>query len=181
MRHVIGFLVICILSACSAPDQYIASPKLSAEERIASRFSSIEVAEISLPSYAARDEIMATDGTRLVLSDTLWPDEPTRAMTLGLARHLSEITGARVASEPWPFDGFAKARVEVRVEDLNVATDALRLTGQYYIVDLDERGRDRARLFDLTTPLADSTVASVAQGRARLLLDLAVLIAGEGL
>ncbi|MBY5934729.1 PqiC family protein [Tateyamaria omphalii] len=181
MRHALGLIALSLVMACGSPDQFVASPKLVAQERIPSRFASIEVADISLPAYAARDEITANDGDLLVLSDTLWADQPTRAMTLALTRHLAEITGRRVASEPWPFDGFASGRVEVRVEDLSVVADQLRMSGQYYVVDLDGRGRDHAHLFELSTPVADGAPASVAQARARLLVDLATRIARDGL
>ncbi|WP_299044164.1 ABC-type transport auxiliary lipoprotein family protein [uncultured Tateyamaria sp.] len=181
MRHALGLLALCIATACSSPDQFIASPKLVAQDRIPTRFSSIEVSEVSLPAYAARNEVTSSDAGVLVLSDTLWADEPTRAMTLALSRHLAEITGARVASDPWPFDGFPAARVEVRVEDLIVGAGALRLSGQYFVVDLDGRRRDHAHLFDLTTPLPEGDPSAVAQARAQTVLDLATLIARDAL
>ena len=181
MRHALALFALSLVWACGTPDQFVASPKLVAQDRIASRFATIEVAELSLPAYAARDEITANEGELLVLSDTLWADEPTRAMTLALTRHLAEITRARVASDPWPFDGFPAARVEVRVEDLSVVADRLRMSGQYYVVDLDGRGRDHAHLFELSTPVADGGPAAVAQARAQLLVDLAARIAKDGL
>ena len=181
MKHALGLLALCIATACGSPDTFIASPKLVAQEKIASRFASIEVSEVSLPAYAARNEVTSTDAGVLVLSDTLWADEPTRAMTLALSRHLAELTGVRVASDPWPFDGFPAARVEVRVEDLIVHAGTLRLSGQYFVVDLDGRGRDHAHLFDLSTPLADGDVTTVAEARAQAVLDLATRIARDGL
>lgn len=181
MRLTIGFLVFSILGACGAPERLVTTPKVVAQQKIPSRFASIEVADISLPSYAARNEISSTKGELLVVSETLWADDPTRAMTLSLARHLSEITGARVASEPWPFEGVAAARVEVRVEELIIAAAGMRMSGQYFVVDQEDRGRDHAHLFTLTTPLADNNSASVATGRARMLLGLASSIAADAL
>lgn len=181
MRPAIGILAFCILGACSAPEQLVTTPKVVAQERVSSKFASIEVADISLPSYAARSEIPTIEGDVLVASDTLWADEPTRAMTLSLARHLSEITRARVASEPWPFDGLAAGRVEVRVEELVIAAQDMRMSGQYFVVDQEDRGRDHAHLFELATPLASSTAASIAQSRAQILLDLANAIAADAL
>ena len=181
MRHALGLFALCIAAACGSPDQFIASPKLVAEEKIPARFASIEVSEVSLPTYAARSEVTSSDAGVLVLSETLWADEPTRAMTLALSRHLAEITGARVASDPWPFDGFPAARVEVRVEDLIVDAETLRLSGQYFVVDLDGRGRDHAHLFDLATPLTTGDPSAVAQARAQTVLDLATSIARDAL
>lgn len=181
MRYTIGVLAISILAACSAPDQFIASPRLVADDRIPSKFASIEIVRVSLPSYAEREEISVMEDGVLVLSETQWVDEPSRAMTLALSRHLSEITEARVASEPWPFDGFAESRVEVRVEELIIRDNALRLAGEYHVVDLERRNRDHAHLFALSAPMAAPTPASVAAARARLVLDLAELIARDGL
>ena len=72
---------------------------------------------VSLPNYASGEDLLvaSTDGT-LVNGQTLWADDPTREMTLSLARSLTEITGARVAPQPWPFDSAAEARVDVRIE-----------------------------------------------------------------
>lgn len=181
MRHILAFLTLSVLFGCGSPDQFIASPKIVAQERIATPFASIEVADISLPAYAAREEISSSDDSVLILSDTLWADDPTRSVTLSLARHLSELTGARVASEPWPFDSLAQARVEVRVEDLIVSGNALRLSGQYFVVDLDGLGRDHAHLFDLSTTLADNSASTVANARAQAVLALATEIARAGL
>ncbi|WP_366523129.1 ABC-type transport auxiliary lipoprotein family protein [uncultured Tateyamaria sp.] len=100
MRYALAFVTLGTLAGCGDPDQFIASPKIVARERITTQFASIEVAEISLPAYAAREGISSTQDSVLVLSDTLWADDPTRSITLSLARHLSELTGARVTSEP---------------------------------------------------------------------------------
>lgn len=181
MRHALGFLALCLMAACSTPEQFIAAPKVEADQTIRSRFKTIEVADVSLPAYAARNEITSTEGDLLTLSGTLWADDPTRAVTLALTRHLAEITKSRVASEPWPFDDFASARVEVRVEDLLVNGTDLQMSGQYFVVDLDGDKRDHAHLFALSTPLDDTDPASIAQGRTQLVLDLALAIAEDAL
>ena len=99
------------------------------------------------------------------------------------SRALTEITGARVAPSPWPFDSFPAARVDVRVERLLAdETGRLTLSGQYFVADLDSRSRDRAQLFDLSTPIAEGTgLTGLLAARSRLVGDLAVLIARDGL
>lgn len=181
MRFGLGFLAFCLLSACGAPERLVTTPKVVAQQKIPSRFASIEVADISLPSYAARNEISSAKGKVLVVSETLWADDPTRAMSLSLARHLSEITQARVASEPWPFEGLAEARVEVRVEELILAAEGMRMSGQYFVVDQEDSGRDHAHLFSFTMPLTNNSSTSYAEGRARMVLKLANEIAADAL
>ncbi|MEL6691161.1 MAG: ABC-type transport auxiliary lipoprotein family protein [Pseudomonadota bacterium] len=174
-------LTLLFLAACSGPEQLVTQPTVSVTERMSTSFESLEVTDVSLPSYAAGDEIPVSEGGVLVVSDLFWADDPTRAVTLALARNLKEITGARVAPEPWPFDGFASGRVDVRVEEFLVVGSALRLSGQYFVADLEERGRNHAHLFDLSVPLADLSASAAAQGRAQLIAELAREIAREAL
>lgn len=174
-------LFILFLGACSGPDQLVTQPTVTVTERMRSSFSSLEVVDVSLPTYAAGESIPISEGGLLVVSDLLWADDPTRAVTLALSRNLKEITGARVAPEPWPFDGFADGRVDVRVEEFLVAGGLLRMSGQYFVVDLDDRGRDHAHLFDISTPLPEFSPAAAAQGRAQIIADLAREIARDGL
>lgn len=180
----LAFLALTVLAGCAAEDRFISAPQVTATERVASRFSSIEVREVSLPTHASSEEIyVEAEGGGLAVSELLWADDPTRAVTLALSRNLAEITGARVAPEPWPFDAYPAARVDVRVERfLSQADGMLVLAGQYFVADLDGRGRDRARLFSLSAPLAnDLTPSAAAEARARLVSELALKIARDGL
>lgn len=180
----LAFLALTVLAGCAAEDRFISAPQVTATERVASRFSSIEVREVSLPTHASSEEIyVEAEGGGLAVSELLWADDPTRAVTLALSRNLAEITGARVAPEPWPFDAYPAARVDVRVERfLSQADGMLVLAGQYFVADLDGRGRDRARLFSLSAPLAnDLTPSTAAEARARLVSELALKIARDGL
>lgn len=180
----LAFLALTVLAGCAAEDRFISAPQVTATERVASRFSSIEVREVSLPTHASSEEIyVEAEGGGLAVSELLWADDPTRAVTLALSRNLAEITGASVAPEPWPFDAYPAARVDVRVERfLSQADGTLVLAGQYFVADLDGRGRDRARLFSLSAPLAnDLTPSAAAEARARLVTELALKIARDGL
>lgn len=172
-----------LLTACGAEERRVAAPPVVVDERVASRFGSVEVLEVSLPTSAAGEEIMIEDADgALILTELLWADDPARAMTLQLTRNLTEITGATIAPEPWPFDGFAAARLDVRVERFVAGpTGAVTLSGQYFVADLDGRGRDRARLFSLTTQTSGLTVSDAARARSALVADLALLIARDGL
>lgn len=177
--------VLTTLAACASPEVRVAAPQPTSVERIAIRYPSVEVREVSLPSYAAVEDIFlrAPDGQLSSTPDLLWADDPTRAITLGLTRALAEVTGADVAPEPWPFDSFPSARVDVRIEDFIADTTGLvQLTGQAFIAPLDGRGQDRVLLIDLSrTAPQPADAAAIAAARSALVADLAVLIARSGL
>jgi hypothetical protein len=175
---------VALLAACGTPDRLLPTPQTTAAERVSSRYASIEVLEVSLPTYAAGEEIVVeSEGGGLEASDLLWADDPTRAITLALARNLSEVTGARVAPEPWPFDNFPGARVDVRVEQfLATSGGTIMLSGQYFVAALDGQGRDRARLFSLSVPVDPETgIGGAISARGQLVANLAVMIARDGL
>ncbi len=174
-------LLIC--AACGAPsDRYpVAPPEVTETIRIG--FRSVEVREVSLPTYAASDEIAQQTAGGIVKNDSnaLWADAPERAVALELTRNLVKLTGAKVASDPWPFETYADARLEVRFESLIAEADGvLRSTGQYFVAS--ETGRERAKLFELSVPYAlDGGPSAIAQARGQIILDLSRLIAREGL
>ncbi|MGR3500984.1 PqiC family protein [Pseudaestuariivita sp.] len=181
LRTFLTALSLPLIAACGGQDVLATAPKVAVTERVPSHFRSIEVVEVSLPNYASGEQVAVSEDGALVLSDVLWADDPVRAVTLSLARNLTELTGARVAPEPWPFDGFAAARVDVRVEELLVVDGALRMSGQYFVADLDGLGRDHAHLFDVAAPLTDLTAGTTAAGRAVLIATLAREIAKTAL
>lgn len=179
-----AFLVLALLAACGGREAFIAVPRIEANVRVPSKFASIEVREVSLPTYAATEEIFieGADGA-LTTSDLLWADDPTRAVTLALSRNLAEITGRMVAPEPWPFDELPDGRVDVRVERFLSGSDGtLVLAGQYFVADIAGQGRDHAHIFDLSVPLlGGASPASAAEARARLVRELALRIARDAL
>jgi uncharacterized lipoprotein YmbA len=177
------FASFSVLVACSSDvNRYTVQAPASAETiRIA--FGSVEIRDVSLPSYAAADEITTErpDGVLASTTDVLWADSPERAVELELARHLAKLTGARVASDPWPFEAFPDARLEVRFEQLLAGADGVyRAQGQYFVAV--ETGRERAGLFDLSTPYAvEGGPQALAAARGGLILDVAEFIARNGL
>lgn len=175
---------LAALAACGAtPDLYpVASPEVTQTQSIA--FRALEVRDVSLPDYASANEIAVQDETGKLVTDTsvLWADNPGRAVTLELARNLGRLSGARVAPEPWPFDSFADARLDVRFETL-VATAAgqFRASGQYY-VSVSTGGRERSGLFDLSVPYdVAGGPPAIAAARGQVIADLALFIARDGL
>lgn len=172
------------LAACGGmPDRYAVTPP-AVTETVRIGFRAVEVADVSLPSYAAADEIAVEDddGKLVTSDDMLWADSPERAVALELARHLARLSGARVASEPWPFEATPDARLEVRFESLLAGADGrFRSAGQYFVGVLSG-GRERAGLFELAVPYdPKGGPQAIARARGRIILDLAELIARNGL
>lgn len=185
MKSAAVFLgLLLMLSACTAtPDRFVAAPpEITEQQRIA--FGAVEVREVSLPSYAASDEIavLTGDGRLVSAGGVLWGDAPDRAVALEIARNLSQITSARVASTPWPFEAFPDARLDVRFETLvAVETGQFRAAGQYFVAVADGR-RERSGLFDLVVDFdADGGPTAIAAARAQIILDLSLFIARNGL
>lgn len=187
MRTVLA-LALCALAACTTPELRVApaapetAPDATPSARQAIPFASVEMALVTMPIYAATEEIFAqqADGT-LALSGLLWADEPPRAVTLDLVRHVREITGALVAPDPWPFRTFAQVRLDVRVRAFYpTATGTFLLSGQYFVAP-EESGPDRARSFRLEQPIAGDGAAALAEARARAVRALAEDIVERGL
>lgn len=158
-------------------------PPTQATERVSIRYGSVEIRDVTLPTYAAGDEITLQGASGVLTSSTavLWADAPERAIALELVRHLSTLTGARVASDPWPFEAFPDAALEIRFEQLLAGADGqFRATGQFFVAV--EEGRERSGLFDLSVPLpTEASPAAIATARGQIILDLAKFIARNGL
>ncbi|KIN62960.1 Lipoprotein [Sulfitobacter noctilucicola] len=176
-------LMLATMAACGSAERFAVSPpEITKQQRIA--FASVEVRDVSLPSYAAADEItqQQEDGTLTSSSDVLWADAPERAIALELSRNLARLSGRRIASEPWPFEEFPDARLEIRFADLVATTSGVfRTSGQYFVAVSDGR-RERSGLFDLVVPFdPKGGPNAIAQARGQLILDLAEFIARDGL
>ncbi|WP_299968759.1 ABC-type transport auxiliary lipoprotein family protein [uncultured Roseobacter sp.] len=184
LRQVWAPLVLASLLGCTAaPDRYVV-PTPAATDRQSIAFRTVEIREVSLPAYAASDEISLQDeGGRLAtVGDGLWADTPERAVSLALARHLAELSGRTVASAPWPLESFPDARLDVRFETLTAEeTGTFRARGQYFVAVGDGR-RERAGLFDLAVPFDPAGGAgAIATARGQIILDLARDLAARAL
>ena len=116
-------------------------------------------------------------------SGLLWADDPVRAVTLDLSRALTRITGRRVAPEPWPFRSIPDAVVDVRVAHMTTAPGGVfRMSGQYFVAPDGAEGPERAALFEIARRYdAEAGLTAVAAARAEAVVELAVLIARNGL
>ena len=179
-------LATLLLAGCfSSSEVRYAVPEISPQARVSVAYRSVEVRDVTLPSYAELEEIFVEtlDGS-LTSSALLWADDPSRGVTLELTRALAVITQRPVASEPWPFESFPDARVEVRVEEFvaSLRTQEFRLAGQYFVASLEGRGQDRSGVFRVSVALPEEPgpgIIAAARGQAMALL--AEQIAEEGL
>lgn len=178
------FGLLTLLAACGGNAERFAVSAPPVTEKTTIAFASVEVRDVSLPTYAAGEEItlQTTDGRLLSSTDVLWADSPERAVALELSQNLMRLTGRRIAPEPWPFEAFPQARLELRFAEL-LASEAgsYRASGQYFVAVRDG-GRERSGLFDLSVPFnPEGGPAAIAAARGQLVLDLARFIAREGL
>ncbi len=172
------------LAACGGtPDARVAVPRAEPGQSQRISYSTVALRAVSLPTYAASEDIYISglDGVISPGAGLLWADEPGRAITLELTRYLAQITGARVASEPWPFADRAQVEVELRIEEMLAHADGtFRLSGQYFVAP--ENGRDRANLFALVVPIGGAfTAQDIAAARGAAMRQLAGEIAAKGL
>jgi uncharacterized lipoprotein YmbA len=180
-------LLLCLPAACGPGGGALryAVPPAPVATRIPAAFASLEVIEVTLPSYAQGEGIAIgrAGGGIETRKDLLWADLPARAVTLDLTRALGLLTGARVAASPWPFDRSPDARLEVRFEEfLALDTGSFRLAGQYFVGAFDGSERARARSFSLAVPFDPAGGApAMAAARSAATLQLAETISRDGL
>ncbi|HMQ40644.1 MAG TPA: ABC-type transport auxiliary lipoprotein family protein [Paracoccus sp. (in: a-proteobacteria)] len=190
MKKVTLFIALAVaglgLSGCgdgTGTARYIIDPPDSAQ-RTGDQLGATELKEVSLPDYAAADEIswQDADGAVRASNKVLWADKPERAFTITLARAISEISGASVVPEPWPFPSPPKHRLDVRVEQALAANDGyFHLKGRYFVAaEGSGAGSHHARVFDIAVPVDQNQPDSVADAASVAITMLAEQIAGLG-
>ena len=169
-----------LLAACTGPTDRLDYAALDSELRLNALVSSAIVRTVSLPSYAAAEEIAmeSAPGVIAARDDLLWADDPERAVTLTVARHLDEILGATVGPDPWPFAGLPDVAVDIRVSQMLAGADGVfRLGGQYYVGGDGIDFRDRSESFLIAVPLSGDGAGAVAAAQAQAVLQLSEEIA----
>ena len=177
----LGLAAIALLAGCAGGvgPQVVIDPKTS-ELRVPARVGSVMLRDISLPAYAQATEISvrSAGGTLVEKKGAVWADEPARAMTGAMVRNLSSITGAQVAAEPWPLEGYPDVELTVRVEHMFAREDgSITLVGYYAI--RREQGRSLIRQFDITRPPVAEAPDDLARVHEAAWSDLAERIARD--
>ena len=175
---------LVLLGACSDPEKtgrFLLDPPTQGV-RVANRLGTAELKDVSLPEYAANQEVafQTQDGAVRSNPESLWADTPSRAFTTTLARAISDVSGATVIGEPWPLAEPPARVLEVRVERALAQTDNIyRLSGRYFVSDdgLKGNGANQARSFDIRVPMTEATPAATATAASQAIAQLAQQIA----
>jgi len=177
------FTLACFaaLAACAAPDRVAMINQPSTLE-LRPLVSSAMVRTVSLPSYAAAEEVSRETAAGLITSneDILWADAPDRAVTLAIVESLAAILNTDIGPEPWPFLGLPDVSIDVRVTRMIAGADgAFHLAGQYYVGGDGINYRNSAESFAFRVPMPDQSVGSIATAQAAAVRDLSEQIARE--
>jgi uncharacterized lipoprotein YmbA len=177
-----SLLIACtaLLTACSAPTNRLDMAPLESSLNLRAQVSSVMVRTVSLPAYAAAEELAFETIEGFITSDAevLWADEPDRAVTLLITRHLNDILNATAGPDPWPFAGLPDVAIDIRVEEMLARADgSFRLRGQFFVGGDGIDFPNSARSFDVTQPLASEDLAAVALAQSAALLTLSEDIA----
>ncbi len=178
-KHVlIGFCAT--LAACGASPDRLALTPLQSQLELQPLVSSAMVRSVSLPTYAAAEEISLQTPEGLISSNSeiLWADDPQRAITLNIARHLSDILNTDVGPDPWPFVDLPDVAIDIRIEQMLAGADGtFRLTGQYYVGGDGIEFPNSVQPFAIDAPVADTGLTGIAEAQSAAILTLSEQIA----
>ncbi|MEM9787277.1 MAG: ABC-type transport auxiliary lipoprotein family protein [Pseudomonadota bacterium] len=168
------------LTACSPPIDRLALQPLPSDLELRPRIDSAMVRTVSLPTYAAVEEVAFETSTGLIASDAdvLWADDPARAVTLIVTQTLADILNTEIGPDPWPFLGLPDIAIDIRVARMLAGADGVfRLTGQYYIGGDGIDFPNSTRAFNITQEMPDQSLQSIADAQAAAILTLSEDIA----
>lgn len=174
-------LTAVALAACAPPLDRLALTPLPSAMELRPLVRSAMVRTVSLPTYAAAEEIHFETASGLIASneDVLWADSPERAVTLILTQTLSDILNTDVGPDPWPFVGLPDVAIDVRVARMIAGADGVfYLTGQYFVGGDGIDFPNSSRTFAISKPMPDQSLQSIATAQAEALLALSEQIAG---
>lgn len=181
----LAVVALSALAACGGVEtRFDAAPVAAPQDTVSVRFARIEVVSVSLPVYAQGEDIHIRDAAGAIVPiGALWADDPARGVTLNVATGLAGVTNRLVAPEPWPFRDLPDVRVDIRLDAfLATNTGTFRMAGQVFVAPEDGLSRDRARAFDIETPVVEpGDATAIAQARAAAERALVSFIAKEGL
>ncbi|WP_460275001.1 PqiC family protein [Celeribacter sp. ULVN23_4] len=182
MRRFLPLLLLS-LAACGDTDpRYLMTSAPPMETaRTSLRVATMEIRQVTLPTYANNDLILREDanGALTPIEGALWADTPARAVTQHLADRIGATTTAQTAPEPWPLAQPAQVVVDVRVSQMAARSDGkLHLTGQFAISSFDQVVRERIVPFGIAVPLQNETPAAIADASGRAVDQLATQITG---
>lgn len=164
-----------LMVGCSGPAPRLDMAPLDSRLSLRAAVGSAMVRTVSLPTYAAAEELSVETPEGLIESDNalLWADDPSRAVTLALTRNIGNITSAKVGPDPWPFAGLPDVAIDVRVTRMIAgANGVFDLEGQFFVGGDGIDYTNSTNSFAIATPLAAATPAAIASAQAQALLTL---------
>ncbi|SHE65876.1 hypothetical protein SAMN05444339_1011009 [Loktanella atrilutea] len=171
-RTTLSLLALTALVACGSTITRLDAPPAASTLQIPAAVDSVMIRTVSLPTYAAAEEIALETAPGVITSDgdLLAADDPSRAVTLALTQSLDEILNATVGPDPWPFAGLPDVAVDIRISEMlgSAVTGQFRLAGQYYIGGdgIDYPNSSRTFAYTVPMPTPDIPGAVVAQTAA---------------
>ncbi|SFR42647.1 hypothetical protein SAMN04488005_1802 [Yoonia tamlensis] len=176
----VTILAVAALAACSAPADRLALTAAPSALELRPLVRSAMVRTVSLPTYAAAEEIATQTAEGLIATDdsVLWADDPQRAITLVIADTLGDILNTDVGPDPWPFVGLPDVAIDIRVTQMLAGADGqFRLSGQFFVGGDGIDFRNSAHRFAISQPMPDQSLSSIATAQAAALLVLSEDIA----
>lgn len=180
LRSFVAPLVLALLAACSSPSNRLDMSPVASNLELRALVGSAMLRTVSLPTYAAAEEIAVEIAPGIIGTDAdiLWADDPERAVTLAMTRHLDGILNATVGPDPWPFAGLPDVSIDVRVAQMLAGADGVfRLSGQYYVGGDGIDFRNSSHRFDFAVNLEGEGTPALALAQARAILLLSEDIA----
>ncbi|WP_333713761.1 PqiC family protein [Yoonia sp.] len=180
MKSALPLALIAVLAACAGPLERLQLPPQTSTLELRPLVGSAQVRTVSLPSYAAAEEVARElpGGLIATNNDVLWADMPERGVTLFLTRSLSDILNIDVGPEPWPFVELPDVTIDVRVSDMLAGADgSFRLAGQFFVGGDRISYRNRSDRFDISVPMPDQSLGSISAAQSAALVELSEMIA----
>ncbi len=181
MRILFLLMPILLLSGCTGAnhDRFLIEP-VAAATTVKTDAHTISITTVNLPTYAKESGIFVQNGAGAIVAipKADWADDTERAMRLFLVRSLADISGAQVASDPWPLSGVPEAEIRIDVEQMLVdSSNTMRLSGQFSIRRDRAESRSRIRQFNIATKARSSSAADVVTAHGEAWQELAKVLA----
>jgi uncharacterized lipoprotein YmbA len=175
MKPMIFVGLTALLAACSGNASRLDMSQIQSDLTLRAAVGSAIVRSVSLPTYAAAEELSIETPEGLIESnaDILWADDPSRAVTLTLTRNLGDILNAKIGPDPWPFVGLPDVAIDVRVTRMIAGADGVfDLEGQYFVGGDGIDYPNSTNTFSVQAPISVIGPAGIADAQARALLTL---------
>lgn len=169
-----------LMAACSGPTSRLDMSPVATDLNLRAAVGSAMVRTVSLPTYAAAEELAFETPEGLIASnaDVLWADDPSRAVTLTLTRNIGGITNAKIGPDPWPFAGLPEVAIDVRVTRMIAGADGVfDLEGQFFVGGDGIDYTNTTNNFVVNTPVVGEGPAAIALAQAQALMTLSEQIA----